>query len=326
MRFRKGLIVAGLVLAGGYAAGYRADLPLAEVVTRHATPASHWVNVQGNRLHFTDRGTGPVVLMVHGSGAEQGAWDGIGAALMAQGFRTVALDLPGSGLSEAGPETGFTNSDLVALVSDFITAQGLGPVILMGHSTGGQIGWTLALDHPAQVARLVLVAPTGLPADSPLIWKLAGVPVLGAALRDITPDFVVADNLHQAFHDDTKVTPALVARYRDMILREGARKALFERMQAVSFARREELPCLTQPTLILWGAEDGWLPPALGEGFAAAIPGSQLHLIPGVGHDLPEEAEPALVAGLITGWLRAEPILHPAAGAPSGCPAPAPTL
>ncbi|MBL8560810.1 MAG: hypothetical protein JNN06_00890, partial [Gemmobacter sp.] len=171
-----------------------------------------------------------------------------------------------------------------------------------------------------------LVAPTGLPADSPLIWKLAGVPVLGAALRDITPDVVVADNLHQAFHDDTKVTPELVARYRDMILREGAREALFERMQAVSFARREELPCLTQPTLILWGAEDAWLPPALGKGFAAAIPGSELHLIPATGHDLPEEADPAMVAGLITGWLRAEPMLHPAAGAPSGCPAPAPTL
>ncbi|MFW2544896.1 alpha/beta fold hydrolase [Primorskyibacter sp. 2E107] len=303
---RKSLIgatVLGAALAL-WAAGYRADIPYEQVRTTYQTPASHFVDVLGARLHYTDRGAGAALVLIHGSGAEQGAYTALGLALAERGFRVIALDLPGSGLSLAGPQTGFANADNVALVGAFLSALDLTPEAIIGHSTGGQIAWTLGLDSPELTDRLVLLAPTGLPTPSPLTWEIARTPVIGPMLKNVTPDFVVRGNLKEAMFDDTRITDALVHRYRDLLLREGARDALFARMNAISFARAGELPCLTLPTLLIWGEEDAWLPLPLATTFAAEIPNATLITLPATGHNLPEEADPTTLATRISDWLR----------------------
>tara|TARA_B100000700_G_C15062076_1_gene866557 strand:- start:8699 stop:9694 length:996 start_codon:yes stop_codon:yes gene_type:complete len=292
------LFIVALILTG-----YRANIPIDEVVERYWTPYSHWVEVDGSRIHYTVRGEGPSVLLIHGSGSEQGAFSDISEQLASRGFRAIALDLPGSGLSVSGQATEFNNMNNVHLTSNFLDKLNVMPEAIVGHSTGGQVAWTLALEHPDLTDRLVLIAPTGMPVESPLTWRIANIPVLGHLTRWITPTWALRSNLEEAFYDDTKVTEALVERYQNMILRAGARDALFQRMRSVSFARHEELRCITQSVLLLWGKEDIWLPPELANKFESKIPDSTTVLFDDIGHNLPEEASPTEVATTIKSWM-----------------------
>jgi pimeloyl-ACP methyl ester carboxylesterase len=320
MRARKAIIwsaAIGAVIALG-ASGYRADLPYAQVKASFETASSQWVDVQGASIHFTDQGNGPAIVFLHGSGADLGAYAATAVEMATLGYRVITLDLPGSGLSLAGPTTGFHNDDNVALVAAFIAERGVDPTAIIGHSTGGQIAWSLALTSPELSDRLVLIAPTGQPAKSPLTWQIAQTPVLGAMLKNVTPAFVVRQNLKDAVFDDSTISEATVARYHQLLLRDGARDALFARMQKVTFDGVENLPCIAQPTLILWGAEDVWLPAQLGDAFADAIPNATLITLPNVGHNLPEEVAPATLAAHLNDWL-AQPIQTPDVPQPAHC-------
>src|SRR5690606_28239630 len=117
------------------------------------------------------------MVLLHGYGESLMSWRALSGQL-AQRFRIVAVDLPGFGLSDkpAGPY------DLEAMhrrLSDFISRHTDGPVVVVGHSMGGEIAAALALSEPRIVAA-VLIAPAGLglgsTADSlpPGIKGLAG--------------------------------------------------------------------------------------------------------------------------------------------------------
>ncbi|WP_136444104.1 alpha/beta fold hydrolase [Pacificoceanicola onchidii] len=299
-------------------AGYRADIPYSQVRIAYQTEASRFTQVSGATLHYTDQGTGEPLILLHGSGAEQGAYAALGMALTDKGYRVIALDLPGSGLSLAGPDTGFHNRDNTALLIAFLAKIGVQPKAIIGHSTGGQIAWTLGIDAPQVADKLVLLAPTGLPTPSPLTWKIAQTPVLGPMLKNVTPEFIVRENLKDAVFDETKITDAQVTRYHDLLLRDGARDALFARMNAISFERADELSCLTLPTLLIWGEEDIWLPLPLASEFQAQIPAADLITLPLTGHNLPEEADPAALAAHITDWLQRQ--TKPATSGAAPCP------
>ncbi|HSP25946.1 MAG TPA: alpha/beta fold hydrolase, partial [Saliniramus sp.] len=228
------LAVLGLVLVA-YAAGYRSDIPTAEVERAYGLPHAKSIEVDGVAIHYTDMGEGPVVVLIHGSGADIGAWQALSAALADEGYRVLAPDLPGSGLSGMAADGEYTAISGAAFLRAFLDRLGIAQASVVGHSTGGQIAWRAALDEVSPVERLILVATTGHPHPSPITWKLAQVPVLGEVMRQVTPRFVVRMNLEDAFHDDSKITDELVERYYTMIRREGAREALLARMRAVSF-------------------------------------------------------------------------------------------
>src|SRR5712691_1065858 len=103
-------------------------------------------NVSGRTLRYVETGSGaPAVIFVHGAGGGWGTWtrqlEG-----MADASRMIALDLPGHGAS-SGDGCG-TVPDYAAVVQEFIRALGCGPIVLVGHSMGGAISQTLALDAP----------------------------------------------------------------------------------------------------------------------------------------------------------------------------------
>lgn len=293
----------GALTALGGVLGYHGDVPYADVKATYETSQSKWIDLQGSRVHYTDQGTGPAVVFIHGSGANLGAFATTATALATRGYRAISLDLPGSGLSLAGPTTGFHNSDNVEFIAGFLTAIGVEAEALIGHSTGGQIAWTLALSEPEAFNRLVLIAPTGFPTPSPLTWKIAQTPVLGTMLQNVTPEFIVRQNLEDAVFDTSKIDDSIVTRYHDLLLREGARDALLARMRNVTFDRTEELPCITQPTLLLWGEHDTWIPTQIADDFASAIPDTTQIIVPNIGHNLPEELDSATLANLLDDWL-----------------------
>jgi pimeloyl-ACP methyl ester carboxylesterase len=122
----------------------------------------HFADVNDSlRLAYVDEGTGPETLVfLHGLGSNLQAWQKTIAGLK-KDYRCIALDLPGYGKSSKG-DYSFGMTFFANQVAGFIEELGLGEVTLVGHSMGGQVALTLALQEPDYLNRLVLAAPAGL--------------------------------------------------------------------------------------------------------------------------------------------------------------------
>jgi pimeloyl-ACP methyl ester carboxylesterase len=101
---------------------------------------------------------------------------------------------------------------------------------------------------------------------------------------------MIESNLKQVMVDDALVTPEMVKRYHDLLMREGNRQATLARMRAGPDApgAYQQIPTITAPTLVIWGEADPWIPFADAKRFTQEIKGSRLVAYPNIGH-LPQE-------------------------------------
>ena len=291
------LLVTALALALSRAP----DRPVETLVARWALPPSDFIEVRGQVVHLRDEGPRddplPLVL-IHGTSASLHTWEGWVAALKGQ-RRIISFDLPGFGLT--GPFAGqYTPDDYrgdtyARFVIDLLDALQLPHAVLGGNSLGGEIAWRVATLAPERVERLILVDAVGppfTPEAVPIGFMAARLPVLGWISQHLTPRELVADSVASVYGDPSRVSAPLVDRYYELTLREGNRRALNRRLnQMVIGEDAERIAQVKQPTLILWGARDRLIPPAVGRDFAQRIAGSQLVVLEGLGH-VPQEEDP----------------------------------
>jgi pimeloyl-ACP methyl ester carboxylesterase len=302
---RRGLIFLVFVLVAGGVAMVRLDRPAAEVAARWGTPPSRFIDVDGMRVHVRERGTGPALLLLHGSNASLFTWEGWARELSGE-HRVIALDLPGHGLTGPHPQDRYTARDMAEVVDHAMTALGVERFSLAGNSMGGHIAVTYALAHPERVENLILVDAAGLPREEPrpLIFRLATWPVVGLLFGVVTPRFIVAANVRAVYGDPSKVTDETVDRYYDLLLREGNRRATRLRLsQADEPVDAGRLRELRMPVLILWGARDRWILPKYGERYRDAIPGAKLVVFDALGH-VPMEEDPVATAAAVRDFIR----------------------
>jgi pimeloyl-ACP methyl ester carboxylesterase len=142
--------VAALVIFTAYTAR-RVDAAL--------PPLGRFVEVGGARIHYLEKGTGPTLLLIHGLGASMRTFTHSLVERLADEFRVVVLERPGSGESTRGPRACARVHTQAETVSEFIRVMGLERPVLVGHSMGGAVALAVALAHPEQVRGLALVAP-----------------------------------------------------------------------------------------------------------------------------------------------------------------------
>jgi len=156
------------------------------------------------------------------------------------------------------------------------------------------VAWRVAARAPERVDRLILVDATGyafVPEHIPVGFQVARIPVFNRVSEFLTPRTVVEESVKDVYGDPARVTGALVDRYFEMMTREGNRRALNLRLRQIdSDLAPERIRTLKLPTLILWGAKDRLVPPANAEHFHQDIAGSQLVVLPGLGH-VPQEED-----------------------------------
>ena len=103
---------------------------------------------------------GTPVLLVHGWGASLYMWRAWFAPLAAAGFRAIAVDLPGHGMSDKPSDTGrYTLDRMVSSLAELIEIEGLNAPHVVAQSMGGTIALELALRRAPAIGRLVLVNP-----------------------------------------------------------------------------------------------------------------------------------------------------------------------
>lgn len=290
-----GMAAVGLAAAGvGLAL---ASTLLARDAERRVPADGHLLDVEGARLHFVDRGSGPPIVMVHGLGGQIRNFTHSLSDLLEGEHRVIAVDRPGSGYSLAKPGTEPTIRDQGLLVAHLVDKLGLEKPLLVGHSLGGAVALAAALAAPRRLGGLVLLAPLTQPQDKvPEVFRmlvrdsavfrklqarLVGVPLGRLAQRRA---------LRIIFGPDP--VPA------DFLTRGGGLLALRPgNMEASSFeisAAREDLTAMISrygeldlPVSILFAREDQLLDPDLhGRRTAQAIPDATFEEIEG-GHMLP---------------------------------------
>ncbi|CAN5743353.1 hypothetical protein BH24DEI2_BH24DEI2_16170 [soil metagenome] len=118
--------------------------------------ASHWLEVGPGRMHYLDEGTGPTVVMVHGTPS----WSFLYRHLVRElspDYRCVAPDNMGFGLSDKPAEFAYTPVAHAENLETFIDTLALKDIVLVVHDFGGPIGLSYALKHPENVRALVVM-------------------------------------------------------------------------------------------------------------------------------------------------------------------------
>ena len=312
-RFLAVLLTIVAILAAGWLALRRADIPFTTLETAYANAQSQYlVGEDGRRIHYRDQGApdGPALVMVHGYSASLHTWEPW-AHMLGDEYRIITLDLPGHGLTRGFPLEDVNTDGFVAAVHAVTRALDVDEFTLIGSSMGGHTAWNYALAHPDQLEGLVLVGASGWPetdeeaADQPFIFKLLENPLARTALRDLDMTSMIRDGLEDSFVDTSLVTDEMVQRYAALARAPGHRDALLHiitRRDARDVASDEKLSVINTPTLILHGDQDALVPVSGGRSFASAIRGSELVVYSNVGH-LPQEEIAVRSAGDLRRFL-----------------------
>jgi len=308
-RIVMGLLAAMVLLVVALLAiSWAPDRPVTELQARWALPPSTFVEVEGLQVHLRDEGLRddavPVVLL-HGTSASLHTWEGWLPALKNE-HRVISLDLPGFGLTGPMADGDYRMSHYVQFLTAVLDKLGVQKAVLVGNSFGGRLAWEMAVAHPDRVEKLVLVDAAGYPTPSvsmPIGFRIAQIPVLNKVMEVILPRRMVESSVRNVYGNPDKVSSALVNRYYDLMLRAGNRAALVERFrQAPSGEGFKAIATLKLPTLILWGGSDRLIPPANAERFHRDIPGSQLVILPGLGH-VPHEEDPVATVAVVRRFI-----------------------
>ena len=304
------LMASAVALATSYAP----ERPVQTLVARWAPPPSDFIEVRGQIVHLRDEGPRndplPLVL-IHGTSASLHTWEGWVRALKGQ-RRVISFDLPGFGLTgpfggEYAPDD-YRGDSYARFVLDLLDKLQLQRVVIGGNSLGGEVAWRTAFLAPQRVAALVLVDATGLPLapeSMPLGSRLARIPILNHVGQWVLPRSLVEKRVTNVYGDPAKVSPELVDRYFELTLREGNRRALVQRIQAlVPGQDAERIATLKLPTLILWGGRDRLILPEIGRRMQQQIAGSRLVVFDDLGH-VPQEEDPARTVAPVREFLAA---------------------
>lgn len=266
------------------------DIPADTMRAKYSTGA-RYIPVEGAQVRIKEAGQGDTVLLIHGFASSADTWDGWSQALSGR-YHVISVDMPPFGVT--GPLPGITMSPAAyQQFMDALVAQlGLKQFYLAGNSLGGMISWQYAARHPEHVKKLILVDSAGyFHGAPPLPIRLMQMPVVDRISQHFTPRFMVSQNVHDVYGDASRVPEGTVLRYQDMMRREGSRPAISALLPSLKGADMSVLATIKVPTLIMWGRNDRWIPPADAEQFHHAIPGSQLIWYDGLGH-IPMEEDP----------------------------------
>jgi pimeloyl-ACP methyl ester carboxylesterase len=286
-----------------------ARLPLARLRALYGARGDRYITIDGVELRYRDEGSGPVLLLLHGSRSTLNQWDGVTARLKDR-YRIVRFDQPPSGLS--GPLTAAAIQKIgspEALVAKFLDALHITRVTPVGVSSGGTMAYYFAATYPDRVDGLVL---SNTPADSVAEAKFNVSPALDAATKRARELGVEGRNfwtnyLTYLYGDTTRMRPGLIDDYCTLNLREKeANPYGLHALTANKDATSAHLAALRAPVLVAWGMRDKILTPAAADTLLARLSGAQSRsfvALDSVGHYPPMES-PAAVADLIDAWIR----------------------
>lgn len=261
------------------------------------------VVVDGVRIAYRDgEGDGRPVVLVHGTPSHSYIWREVIPPLESEGYRVLAFDMLGYGLSERPLERDTSVAAQARILERMLDFWGVVQADVVGHDIGGATAMIFAISKPEQVGKLLLIDTVSYDSWPSETWQK-----------------IIRDHLHQYHRMTLKEFRHMMVRQLTMTVCRKERmskevleaylaplageigKASFFTHQVNHYDSRyteeitEDLKYLTMPVKILWGAEDEWQPVSYAKRLARDIPGAELGIIQEAGHILMEDAPEEVV-------------------------------
>jgi len=249
--------------------------------------ADKTATVYGAKIRYQEAGSGPVVILLHGLGGDGSNWaPTIGP--LAQKYRVIVPDQIGFGRSDK-PMLNYRVATLVDFLDGLYKQLGITRASLVGNSLGGFTAAAFALAHPEKVDRLVLVDAAGFAVPKDFDPRM--MDALNASTREQVKTLLPLVFYNKALYGSDAAVDMMLT--RRVTSGDGYTIQRF----IESIVRGEDvldgkLGGIKQPTLMIWGREDGLTPLAMGERFKKEIAGSELFIIDKCGH-VPQLEKPA---------------------------------
>ncbi len=274
--------------------------------TQTAPIVARQVRLRPHDWHILQTGTGPDVLLLHGTGASVHSWAPLIPYLDGMG-RITAIDLPGHGKTRLGARLRSSLETVTADIATLLNAEGIRPRVIIGHSAGAAIGLRLTRHLPGPL-RIIGINP----ALKPFAGAAGLMFPIAARMMAITPGMVAT--LAWQMRMPGAVLPLLrntgsdipagqmnayATLFRDRDHVEGTLAMLAQWKLDGLMA---DLAAITAPALFLTGSNDKMVPPITAVEAAAQMPNARVDSIDGRGHLVHEEA-PDCVAQAILSWL-----------------------
>jgi 2-hydroxy-6-oxonona-2,4-dienedioate hydrolase len=256
--------------------------------------------VFGQKIRYVEAGSGPVVVLLHGLGGNATNW-AFNIPALAQKYRVVVPDQIGFGRSDK-PLVNYRVGTYTDFLDKFLDELKIEKASLVGNSMGGWIAALYTLQHPSRVERLVLVDSAGFrppkefdlatlsglnPSTREGMKRLAGMVFFNPLLKtDAAVDLMLAQRLSAG--DGYTIQSLVESIYRGEDMLDG------------------RLSAIKQPTLLIWGREDGLTPLAReGAQFQKELTGARLVVFDNCGH-VPQVEKAAEFNAAVLAFLSAE--------------------
>lgn len=254
------------------------------------------LKVRGAEIQVREDGRGAPIVLIHGYASSMHWWRRNVSAL-SRSHRVIRIDLLGHGGSEK-PRSGYSMQNQARLVASVLRKKKVSSAHVVGHSMGGTVTAALAEQNPELVGRITII---GSPADEsdgnlPLLGRLIYVPVIGHAMRTITPRPLVREGLKSAFvpgYDDVPdqfVDDYLRINYKALVEsghRDYLEKSLPSRLRKTG-----------KPLQVIFGRKDQIVKPSALQKYRSDVPKSEARYVENAGHT-PQYEKPKRVNRLI---------------------------
>ena len=271
--------------------------------------------IQGVELHWTERGAGSPLIVLHGLGDSQHTWDSVTSELASQ-YRVFSLDLPGCGLS-GRPDASYTLEWQAQVTASWLDRIGVGTFDVLGHSYGGGVALWLLLQRASSMRKLALIAPGGLGREVGPWLRLAAVfgrleaggqalmgPITRLLVRVCGQSLTATEQQTLCRMNSCPGAARAFARtVRDVIGWRGQTRQFLERIGEI-----KDLPSMA----LFWGERDRVIPIRHGEALCGELENCSLWRLPGAGHFMhwqaPKPLARAILAYLEAPRVRCSPI------------------
>ena len=267
---------------------------IARLAERRHPPAGSFIEVDGVRLHYTDRGTGRPVVLIHGNMGSGTDYDTSGLAeLLQANHRVIIFDRPGFGHSNRTRDRIWTADKQADLLHKALEQLGVVRPVVVGHSWGAIVAMAMAVRHEADTAGVVALSGYYFWTFRPdvLLAGVGALPVIGDILRyTVSPlmNWLLMPLVKRALFAPGAIPERFDAAFSTaMACRPSQIRATAEDgalMIPGALALRDRYKDLTLPVVIMAGEGDVVVFARRAEQLRAALSRSVLNIVPGAGH------------------------------------------
>lgn len=251
------------------------------------------INLNNLDINYKIAGEGEPLLILHGWGGSSDSWIKVQKLLAMAGYQVIIPDFPGFGKSKT-PSKPWGVGDYADFVLNFIENFKIQNLFILGHSFGGRIAIKFAVEYPDKIKGLILCDSAGIKPKADfktrIIFEIARI---GNAV--FTPKHLVRlkDWARNIFY--------IFLRRKDYVKAKGTMKDTIKQVFAEDLL--PELPKIKKRVLIVWGEADKMVPLRYGRMFKEKILGSEIKVLPKIGHS-PHLECPEELAGIILKFLK----------------------